>query len=282
MNPPLVSVICLSYNHEAFVAEALRSVVNQTYKSIEVIAVDDFSVDRSEEVIREFISKNPEVEFLPLQGNLGNCKAFNIGFKMARGEFIIDLAADDVLMPDRIEKGVRSLQMLGKKVGIQFSDAELIDRHGKSLGYHSDRFPHESIPQGDLYCNLLARYFINSPTMMIRREVLEKLGGYDESLAYEDFDFWVRSSRDFEYHYIPEPLVKKRMLSDSLGQRQYKKGSNQVYSTLRVCQKARLLNRIPLENSALKKRLWFEMRQALRAGDFDILREYFRLWRSIH
>ena len=281
MTPPVVSVICLSYNHEAFVEEALQSVVNQTYKSIELIAVDDFSVDRSALVIRKFISKNPSVEFLPLPGNLGNCKAFNIGFKMSKGEFIIDLAADDILMPDRIEKGVKSFQALGKNVGVQFSDAELINRQGKSLGYHSDRFPHESIPQGDLYCDLLARYFINSPTMMIRREVFAKLGGYDDSLAYEDFDFWVRSARDFEYHYIPEPLVKKRILEDSLGQSQQRRGSDQYLSTLRVCRKAMLLNRTPKENRALKKRIGYEMRQAVWKRNFNSLREYIRLWREI-
>lgn len=281
MNLPIVSVICLSYNHESFVEEALQSVVNQTYPHVQLIAIDDYSVDRSVEVIKEFISKNPSVEFIPFPGNLGNCRAFNIGYKMSKGEFVIDLAADDVLMPDRIEKGVKAFQSLGKDVGVQFSDAERIDRFGKSLGYHSDRFSHDSIPQGDIYCDVLGRYFINSPTMMMRREVLTKLDGYDETLTYEDFDFWVRSSRDFKYHYIPEPLVKKRILSSSLGQGQYKSGSDQLWSTLHVCQKALLLNRTPGENQALKKRIWFEMRQAARVGNFGILRSYIRLWRNI-
>ncbi len=281
MNFPSVSVICLSYNHESFVTEALQSVVNQTYPHVQLIAVDDYSVDRTVEVIKEFISKNPSVEFIPLQGNIGNCRAFNIGYKMSKGEFVIDLAADDVLMPDRIEKGIKAFQSLGKDVGVQFSDAETIDKYGKSLGYHSDRFSHDSIPQGDIYCDVLARYFINSPSMMIRREVLARLEGYDETLAYEDFDFWVRSSRDFKYHYIPEPLVKKRILSSSLGQGQYKSGSDQFWSTLKVCQKALLLNKTHGENLALKKRIWFEMRQAVRVGNFGILRSYIRLWRNI-
>jgi glycosyltransferase involved in cell wall biosynthesis len=268
MNPPLVSVICLCYNQEEFVVEAIQSVLNQTYKNIQLIVVDDYSRDRSVEVIKNFITEHPTVEFLPIPGNLGNCKAFNLGLKMSSGQFII-------------EKGVRSFEAAGDEFGVQFSDAECIDRQGRRIGFHSDRFPHHTIPEGHVFTEVLTRYFINSPTMMVRREVLERMEGYDEGLAYEDFDFWIRSSRNYRYFYLPEPLVKKRFLEYSYGQRQYERGSAQLISTFIVCEKALSLCRDKLERRALGKRIRYEMRRALQLGEFGLIKKYFRLWRKI-
>ena len=281
MNEPLVSVICLCYNHERFVKEAIRSVSGQTYPNVQLVVVDDHSTDQSVESISKTLSGYPSAEFIPLSTNQGNCRAFNKGLARAKGDFIIDLSADDVLMADRIEKGINVFQSAGEQVGVNFSDAQLIDDKGEILGYHSDRFPHLSVPQGNIYIDVLERYFINGPTMMMRRKVLEALSGYDEALAYEDFDFWVRSSRKFDYCYTPEALVKRRILSGSLGQKQYLKGTLQLRSTLRVCAKAMALNRTSEEHSSLKKRIYYEMRQAFRLGEMSIVWDYLNLFRRI-
>lgn len=280
MNTPLVSVVCLCYNHERFVEEAIQSVQNQTYSNIQTIVVDDYSTDNSVQVIRRSLLHYPSAELISLSSNVGNCKAFNIGFEKAKGDFIIDLSSDDVLLPERIEKGVRMFQAVGEEVGVNFTDAEQIDETGKNLGLHSDRFSHDTIPEGDVYREVISRYFINSPTMMIRRAVFEKLGGYDESLAYEDFDFWVRSSRYFKYCYSAEPLVKRRIVSSSLGKKQYSTGSKQLRSTLKVCEKAYALNKTSEENDALRKRIRYEMRQALRLGEIRLAWEYWKLARK--
>src|SRR6185436_18882244 len=107
MPSPTVTVICLCYNHARFVEEAIESVLNQSYANIQLIVVDDASTDKSAEVIKQLINKHSSIEFLPLQTNLGNCKAFNQGLARAKGEYVIDLAADDVLLPTRIETGVQ-------------------------------------------------------------------------------------------------------------------------------------------------------------------------------
>ncbi len=280
MNTPLVSVVCLCYNHERFVEEALQSVRNQTYPNIQLIVVDDYSTDESVEVIKRVLSDFPGAEFMACLSNLGNCIAFNKGFEKTKGDFIIDLSADDVLLPERIEKGVKIFQSVGVEVGVNFGDAEQIDETGKSLGFHSDRFPHDTIPRGDVYREVISGYFINSPTMMVRRTVFEKLGGYDESLAYEDFDFWVRSARYFKYCYTAEPLVKRRIVASSLGQKQYNKGSKQLGSTFKVCEKAYALNKTSEENDALKKRIRYEIRHALRLGEIRLAWEYWKLARK--
>ena len=274
---PLVSVVCLSYNHGRFVREALDSVIGQTWPQIELIIVDDASTDNSVAVIEDWLKSHPETRFMPLKNNQGNCKAFNMGLREARGKYVIDLSADDVLRPNRVARGVDLLENHAD-TGVQFSDAELIDESGNHIGFHSDRFPHDTIPQGWVFRDVLARYFINSPTMMMRKSLLDELGGYDESLAYEDFDFWIRSARRTQYAYIPEPLMRRRVVTSSMGKQQYRPKSIQQRSTLAVCMKAAKLCKDPEDFRALRKRIGFELRQAIRTADLSLALSYMNLW----
>jgi len=277
---PLVSVICLCYNHDRYVREAVQSVLDQTYHPIQLIVVDDCSTDNSAAVIEEMVKRHPEIHFIRHQTNVGNCRSFNEGLAITKGSYVIDLAADDALLPSRVEQGVRALE--GRlEYGVQFSDAEIIDEDGRKLGLHSDRFPHETIPSGFIFLQILSRYFINSPTMMMRKSLLDELGGYDESLAYEDFDFWVRSSRNTQYLYIPEVLMKRRQLKSSMGKKQFDVDNPQLRSTLVVCEKAFRLSRNKEEFNALKERVMYEFRKSTMAGAFGIGWRYWKLWMKL-
>lgn len=274
---PIVSVICICYNHATYVTATLESVLNQTYGNFELIIVDDASRDNSAEVISNFISNHSHVRFISLKTNSGICKAFNTGFRECRGEFIIDLAADDLLEPDRLENGVNLFKTLDDTYGVIFGDAEWVDKNQQHLYFHSERFPHTSVPQGDIYQQLIEKYFICSPTMMFRRSVMESLNGYDESLTYEDFDFWIRSSREFRYAYDPRILVKKRKLSTSLSATQHKIRNRHNPSTFRVCEKILTLNKTTEEHKSLRRRIHYETRQCLRTLDFTTAMKYGRL-----
>lgn len=273
---PLVSVIALCYNHAPFVLEALRSVVHQTYPNLELLIVDDTSTDKSVAAIESFLPTCPiPVRFIPFQKNQGNCKAFNYAFRRAKGEFIIDLATDDVLFPDRISRQIAAFQALDESYGIVFTNAERIDATGKTLGLHYRDT--SSVPSGDLYQDLLRPGgLISAPTMLIKRQVLEILDGYDETLAYEDYDFWVRSSRQFKYFFLDEVLTKRRVTPDSLGQKFYARGNENpmLVSTLRVCRKAQQLNQNPAENEALLQSVRYHLRQALFTHQFELTRSY--------
>jgi len=276
--PPKVTVICLCYNHEPFVKEAIQSVFNQTYDNVELIIVDDASTDESVEVIRQCIEAHADVKLLPLPLNVGNCKAFNQALAMAQGDFIIDLAADDVLLPDRIESGVQELMRAGDMYGLNFTDAEWISESGQHAYYHSERFPHQSIPQGDIYCELISRYFICAPTVMFTRELITTLNGYDSALAYEDFDLWIRGSRNFKFCYTPKVLVKKRIVKNSKSERQFKRNDAQRYSTFAVCCKILEMNRSRSEQKALQKRIRYEIKLCLKVADLKLAYCYFKLW----
>jgi glycosyltransferase involved in cell wall biosynthesis len=260
------------------VREAIESVLGQSYRNIELIIVDDASTDNSKKVIRGIVEKYPAIRFVELTANIGNCKAFNRGLRESKGSFIIDLAADDVLLPQRVEKGVNALQQAGSQYGVNFTDAEIITEDGDPLYIHSQLFPHLTIPEGHIYIHLISKYFICPPTMIFTRSVMDQLGGYDENLHYEDFDFWIRSSRTFLYCYTPEVLVKKRVVKHSLSAKQMQKRNPQLKSTFLVCKKILHLNRTVEENHALGQRILYEFSVCLRMFDLTTASRYIALW----
>jgi glycosyltransferase involved in cell wall biosynthesis len=272
MSQPLVSVVCLSYNHSRFVEEAINSVLKQTYKNIEIIVVDDASTDNSVEVIRRVLANYPAIKFISIPKNVGNCRAFNQGLALTDGEFIVDFAADDVMVADRIERQVDFFSTLPPDYGVVFTDAEYIDADGKFVRNHYDYLFEKKlltkVPQGDVYRNVLSQYFIASPTMLIRREVMDRLDGYDEGLAYEDFDFWVRSARIFKYGFLNEKLTRIRRTGNSMSSGWYKQGDRQLHSTYLVCRKAQRLSFTPDDDAALLKRARYEFRQSAFSGNF--------------
>ena len=275
---PLVSVICVCYNHERFVLEALESVKAQTYSPVEMIVVDDGSVDKSASIIGQWIGALPGVQFLNLKTNHGYCVAFNKALALAKGEFIIDLAADDLLCPERISEGVEGFLANGEKYGVQFSDALYINTEGLTVRKHSDKFPHQSVPQGAVYTALIHRYFICSPTMLIRKSILDMMGGYDDRLTYEDFDLWIRASREYLFFYIPKILVQKRIVPNSMSNQQYTRNSKQMGSTFLVCKKIFALNRTSEEKTALNKRIGYELKWNLRFMHLALVGQYLLLW----
>lgn len=275
---PLVSVVCLCHNHLSYLRQSIQSVLDQSYPNIEIVVVDDGSTDGSKEMIQAFI-KDTNIQFVDIPSAIGNCAAFNRGFEITKGAYIIDLAADDFLLPERVLKGVNTF--LNSDAGVTFCDVMNLDENDLELGTHFKRNSAEvlidQVPDGDVYIELIKRYFISPPGMMIKREVLEELAGYDESLDYEDFDFWIRSSRNWTYAFTDDVLVHKRNLSDSLADQQFKRKSSHQKTTLRVCQKIKELNCSKEENSALRVRCFYEIMQCIHQGNWKLIPEFLKL-----
>ncbi len=271
MDQPVVSIICISHNHKLFIHEAVQSVLAQMYRNIELILIDDKSTDGTREFIRSIIAGHPEIKFKLLESHSGICKAFNEGLKLSSGEFIIDFSADDILLPERVEQGLKTFKSKDESFGINFSNASYVDVAGKFVKNHFEinsagksRF---RIAEGYLYPLLLARYYICTPAMMTRKKVFEDLGGYDESLDYEDFDFWVRTSKQYKYCYTDAVLVKKRNVKGSFSSSQYERGGLIPASTLAVCLKAEKINENEEDRKALLKRVTYEFRKSLFSGN---------------
>lgn len=271
----------MCYNHEKFVRQSVESVLNQSYENIEIIIVDDASTDGSKSVIQEIVYQHPSIKFISIEKNIGNCRAFNKALAVCGGDFIIDLAADDLLKPNRLKIGVEALSSKGQDYGVHYGDVLFIDENGKALNKNSEQLKSRGIqnvgPEGDIYKMLLGKYFLSSPSMMSKREVFEHIKGYDETLAYEDLDFWVRSARVFKYCYTNDILVEKRVLSNSYSTRQYRPNSPQMKSTYQVCEKAFQLNRNKEEDNALLQRINYEIKWVIATFNLKLLYKYLTL-----
>ncbi|GAB3699956.1 hypothetical protein GCM10027592_26530 [Spirosoma flavus] len=280
-----VTVICTCYNHESYIVQALQSVIDQTYPYVELIVIDNGSYDSSVERINSFLVQHPAVRFIQNPQNLGLNRAFNQGLLWAKGHYVVDLSADDVLLPTRLEKQVAQFEKLPGTYAVVFSNATYIDTLGRSIGTH---FPVDAtghtqakVPSGFIFRDILEKYFICTPTMLMRRDVLNQLGGYDESLAYEDFDFWVRSARTYQYAYLDEVLTLKRRLPTSLSAQVSYTDNKLLESTLVVCQKAFKLCQTPDELAALASRLRKFIRKAFYAEQFDLAERFSELLQRI-
>lgn len=276
----LVTIICLCYNQQEFVLESLDSVINQDYKNIELIIVDDCSTDNSKSIIENWLADNPGIPLIANTTNLGITKAFNHALQLANGDYIIDLAADDILVPNCVRLQINAFENSHyKNLGVVYGNAALITEKGLFHSYYfdvgSDKKAIQKRATGDIYQSILAGgNSICSVSSMIKKTVFDTLNGYDENLAYEDLDFWIRAARVYDFDFIDSILIKKRMVTNSMGSHFYKKKSKINQSTFLILKKAMRLNTSKEENKALLKRVHFEMILAYKNQDFVLLSQY--------
>ena len=252
-------------------AEAVESVLKQTYANVQIILIDNGSTDNSRQIISHFIEANAGIEFLPLPQNIGLCAAFNLALARATGKYIIDLAADDVMPAHKLEIQVAEFEQISEEYAVVFTNAKYINEAGQPTGFHyavnSQEKSIRKIPDGWVFDEVLKGYFICTPTMMMRRSVLTEIGGYDASLAYEDFDFWVRTSRFYKYHYLDQVLMQKRIVSGSMGSLFYKIDNDLLRSSWVVCVKAKDLANTPRERELLAGRIHAFIKKCVAVGN---------------
>ena len=207
-----VSVIIPAYNSEAFVGESVESALNQTYPSLEVIVVNDGSTDSTEDALSPFMDRIVYIK----KENGGPASARNVGIKRSTGDYICFLDADDKYLPEKVEKQVTYLND-HPNVGLVFSDASILGG-----GFLAQRGSiHEALPiyQGYVFPRLFISNFILNLTVMIRREVLDKSGLFDEDrkfISIEDYELWLRIAMHYPVGYISERLANYRVHSSNI------------------------------------------------------------------
>lgn len=278
---PLVTVICTCFNHEKFVIETLKSVQNQSYSNIEIIIIDDRSLDNSVQMITSYIKNFPEIKFIQNQENLGNTKTFNKAARFAKGLFLIDLACDDILLPNCIKIQVETfLKQDYNSTAIVFGNSENIDANGN---YISDYFPTNSnkkvINQNVFNTNLInllkGGLVMNSVSAMINKSIFEELKGYDESLAFEDLDYWIRVLEKYQIVFIDEIITQKRDLNTSLGNQFFKKNktANKIDYSMNVIF-SNVIKKHKKDKNILKavlKRIHYNMDHSLKNKKFNFV-----------
>lgn len=213
----LVSIIAVCYNQAAYVADTLNSIKAQTYPGIQLIVADDGSKDGSKEVIKKWIEQNdPAAIFIDHSKNLGLTRNINSALPYIKGDYFQVFGCDDIMLPDKIEKQVSILRE-NKAVGIVYSDMQLIDKEGKHLPLtYYQKHNYKQPFSGDHYENLINRIILAAPTVLIKKEVLDRTGFYNEQLDYEDYDYFLRAAKNYSFIYQPEITVEYRVLESSL------------------------------------------------------------------
>ncbi|MGG3792744.1 MULTISPECIES: glycosyltransferase [Pseudomonas] len=180
---PLVTVIIASYNHAPYIEQSIQSVLDQTYPNIELLVIDDGSPDDSVERIQR-LQQAHGFDFR-VQQNQGLTNTLNGAIARAKGSLIVPFGSDDIMMPDRI--AVQVAYMDGKpEVGICAGNIELIDAEGNLFPEKRQRrdVPFRRLDFEDMF--LERKPYPPAPTLMIRREALDKVGGFDPQIRLED------------------------------------------------------------------------------------------------
>jgi glycosyltransferase involved in cell wall biosynthesis len=210
---PQVSVVIKSYNHAAYVAETIQSILDQSFQDFEIVVTDDGSIDGTPDVIRRFT--DPRIHLEVFEQNRGISTAMNATIARARGELIAILNSDDFALPGRLERQVAFLRA-NPEVAAVFSLPRTVDESGKpTKGYFDFTFP-LSLPDLSRTSLLRAFFFhcnfLCGPTAMIRRSVYGQIGGYDPRLTnLQDLDMWVRLCTGHDIHVMPEELTAFRI-----------------------------------------------------------------------
>ena len=212
---PKVSVVIPSHNRVRVVADALDSVLAQTHSDFEVIVVDDGSTDDTRAVVSRYVSRNPKRVVYLWQENAGAPAARNAGIRAATGDYVAFLDSDDLYLSRRLQVGVRALEADGR-FGASYVDQRTVDLHGNVLlQSRVDRFG--GAVSGWILPALLRGDLIQTNTITIRRDVLDRVGGFDQQLwSGQDTDLWWRLARRCRLVGIPETLVVVRELERSL------------------------------------------------------------------
>lgn len=211
-----VSVILPTYNHEKYVSEAIRSVLDQTYEDFELLIADDGSSDDTVARVKEF--DDPRITFSVFEENQGACTIGNWLLARATGEYVAVFHSDDVFMPDKLEKQVRFLDD-NPQYGAVFSNVKLIDDD-------SEPFTDTTHPWFNL-CRQPNRnrfewlnfFFFNGnclchPSILIRKACYDEVGLFDERMAQlADLDLWFRLCMQYDIHILPDELIKFRVRS---------------------------------------------------------------------
>jgi glycosyltransferase involved in cell wall biosynthesis len=201
-----VTVLMGVYNEAGRVGRAIESVCAQTCDDWDLLAIDDASTDDTPRVLDQWRRRDERVHVLRNDSNLGLAATLNRGWRQARGELIARLDADDISLPDRLERQVRFLSE-NPGVAVLGTAAELIDERGTSLGCARRPSDHE-----ELASRIFREVPLIHPSVMLRRSFYEALGGYDERLRRgQDYDLWLRGYKQYRFHNLPEPLIRYRV-----------------------------------------------------------------------
>ncbi|NOY76732.1 MAG: glycosyltransferase [Calditrichaeota bacterium] len=229
---PEVSVIIPTFNRAAWIANAVDSVLKQTFRDFELLVVDDGSTDDTLEILERFGSS---ITFVA-QPNRGVSSARNTGIGLASGKYLCFLDSDDLWKPRKLEIQLAAMSHYSE-YKISYTD-EIWIRNGR---WANPKKRHQKY-SGWIFPHLLPLCLISPSSVMIERSVFDEVGLFDESLpAGEDYDLWLRIGSRYPILFIPEKvIVKHGGHPDQLSQKYWGLDRFRVRSILKVLESGKL------------------------------------------
>lgn len=225
MNYPKVSIVMGVYNEESCIRDAICSMLSQTFSDFEFIIINDGSIDKTEEIILSF--NDPRIRYMKNDVNIGLTKTLNKGLYLARGEYIARMDGNDISHPLRLKKEVKILDS-NPNIQLVWTGAEYIASSGEFLCEKKSPSLAEVI---DLLRSSptefpVGRNHINHMTVMFRKNVVLKMGGYNENYRWgQDGNLWYRMiHKGYQFFFIEEPLMSIRINPESVTSRRTGRG----------------------------------------------------------
>jgi len=212
---PKISVVIPTYNRAIYVTQAIESVLAQTVPTDEIIVVDDGSTDNTQEVLKRF---GDRIRYIR-QDNTGAGIARNTGIKSSKNEYVAFLDSDDLWEPNRLERQLEAAERYRHAPVLWFSDCKVLRPDGAVL---PSKWKRDGIFQPDGREGVLERpnewlgggYFIWTPSVLVKREALLRVGLYGASRRAQDWALYVKLARIGSFGYVAEPLFTMRDLGD--------------------------------------------------------------------
>lgn len=228
LNKPLVTIITPCYNHEKYLEDYFKSIINQNYKNIELVIIDDASRDNSKQIINDYQKKLQKrfvnYKFINRQKNVGLVKNCNLGLKLSKGKYLILFASDDIMFPNKIKENIQFIE--NTEYGMAYSDGYKVKENFKyedmnNLNNSKKTILDSLVKKEEAYSGfvanqLLEKNFIPAPTVIIKRKVFDEVGNYNEDLSFEDYDMWLKIAEKYKIGYIDDHLVFYRQRNYSM------------------------------------------------------------------
>jgi len=228
----MVSVVIPTYNREDTIFNSVKSVLNQTYSDLEAIVVDDCSTDATKKEIEKI--EDNRVRYIKCDNNLGVAAARNIGIKNAHGEFIAFNDSDDLWRENKLELQMEELEK-HSEYGMVFCAFSRKKNQRLLYSIPSSSLPIEKL-SGYIFDFLLTENVIGTPTMLIRKEVFDKIGKFGTQLRIlDDYEFALRVANKYQIGYVNEILVDTYELEDSINALNEKSVYQIIEAYLNIC-----------------------------------------------
>lgn len=288
---PKVSVVIPAYNAAQYLPAAIESVLNQDYKNLEIVVVDDGSTDDTGTVVGRY---GKFVEYIRLENNGGGpARPRNIGIRAASGDYIALFDSDDLMLPGKIKEEAEFLTEF-KDIPLVFTNFRNFSRddEAEAPDFLSDHTDFQVMPKIPLkknwyrltsslsYETLIPDTYIGTSSVMFRKRVVDEVGYFDESVSNsDDVEFFFRVSRRFDIGYINQVFHRRRIHGKNISSRpKALEAKLRVYSRQRLVPKSAKAER---DLDVFLSRIFFSFGylERRRGARWNAIRLYFRSWK---